>query len=91
MAWSVEFQPKAEQDLQKLGSDNARRIISFLNQRLAQLDDPRSLGEAQQGSKYKSLWKYRVGDFRILAEIEDRTIKIVIVRIGHRREIYRSR
>ncbi|MBX9908874.1 MAG: type II toxin-antitoxin system RelE/ParE family toxin [Beijerinckiaceae bacterium] len=91
MAWSVEFQPKAERDLQKLGSDNARRIISFLNQRLAQLDDPRSLGEALQGSKYKNLWKYRVGDFRILAEIEDRTIKIVIVRIGHRREIYRSR
>ena len=89
MAWSVEFQPTASRDLDKVSSENTRRILSFLNERVALLDNPRSIGEALQGSKYGTLWKYRVGDYRILAEVEDATIRIVVIRIGHRREVYR--
>ncbi|MGD0838481.1 MAG: type II toxin-antitoxin system RelE/ParE family toxin [Polyangia bacterium] len=57
---------------------------------LAELEDPRSIGEALRGSRLGGLWKYRVGDYRIVAKIEDQLIRILVVRIGHRREVYRK-
>ena len=56
---------------------------------MAVLDNPRSIGEALKGSRLGEFWKYRVGDYRIIASIEDRTVCILIVRIGNRREVYR--
>jgi mRNA interferase RelE/StbE len=53
------------------------------------LDDPRAIGEALRGSKLGGLWKYRVGDYRIIADIQDRAVCILVVRVGHRREVYR--
>lgn len=67
----------------------ARRISRFLLDRIAALDDPRSVGEALHGSELGEFWKYRVGDYRIIARIEDDVIRIMILEIGHRREIYR--
>jgi mRNA interferase RelE/StbE len=67
----------------------ARRILRFLHDRLAPLDDPRSLGEALRGSRLGAFWKYRVGDYRIIAAIEDDRLVVLIVRIGNRRSVYR--
>lgn len=67
----------------------ARRILDFLDQRIANLDDPRSVGEALKGARLGSFWKYRVGDYRIVASIEDGAVRILVVRIGNRREVYR--
>ncbi len=53
------------------------------------LDDPRSIGEALKGASLGGFWKYRVADYRIIADIEDERIRILIVRIGNRREVYR--
>ena len=53
------------------------------------MEDPRSIGEALKGSKLGEFWKYRVGDYRIIASIEDRAVRIVVVRIGNRRDVYR--
>lgn len=89
MAWRIEFDPAAERELTKLGRDNARRILSFLSERLARLDDPRSVGQALKGSKLGQLWKYRVGDYRIIVSIEYDALRVLVVRVGHRREIYR--
>ena len=89
MAWKIELDPAAERELDKLDPPVAKRILKFLYDRVAILDDPRSIGDALKGSRLGNLWKYRVGDYRIIAEIEDRAIKILLVRIDNRREVYR--
>jgi mRNA interferase RelE/StbE len=67
----------------------ARRITTFLRERVASLPDPRSIGEALKGQRLGGLWKYRVGDWRVVVSIEDETITVVVLRVGHRREVYR--
>jgi len=89
MAWRVELDQAAQRELDKIDPQIARRILAFLHDRVAQLDDPRSIGEALKGSKLGAFWKYRVGDYRIVASIEDGTLRILVVRIGNRKEIYR--
>jgi mRNA interferase RelE/StbE len=89
MAWRVELAPAAERELDKIDPQIARRILAFLHSRVAQLDDPRSVGEALKGSKLGEFWKYRVGDYRIIASIEDGTLRILVVKIGNRRDVYR--
>jgi len=90
MAWKVELDPAAERELNKIDQQTARRILAFLHGRVAQLDDPRSIGEALKGSKLGAFWKYRVGDWRIIASIEDGALRILVVRIGNRKEVYRQ-
>jgi len=89
MAWEIELTPEAQRNLSKLDPQIHRRILQFLNERLAKLEDPRSIGEALKGSQLGDSWKYRVGDFRVIAGIADAKVTIFIVRVGHRREIYR--
>jgi mRNA interferase RelE/StbE len=89
MAWRVELAPAAERELDKIDPQIARRILAFLHSRVAQLDDPRSVGEALKGSKLGEFWKYRVGDYRIIASIEDGALRILVVKIGNRRDVYR--
>ena len=87
MAWRVELSPAAERQLGKLGSVDARRIAKELRQ-VAALDDPRQRGKALTG-EFAGLWRYRVGDWRVIAKIEDRRLVIVVIALGHRREVYR--
>ncbi len=89
MAWKVELDSAAERDLDKLDPQIARRILAFLHGRIAPLDDPRSIGEALKGSKLGDFWKYRVGDCRVIASIEDGALRVLVVRVGNRREVYR--
>lgn len=89
MAWRVEISPQALKALDKLDPPVARRILSFLSDRVATLDDPRSLGEALMGSRLGELWMYRVGDHRMIASIEDGQLTVLVVKIGNRREVYR--
>ncbi len=90
MAWKVELDPRAERELGKIDRQTARRILAFLRDRVAPMDDPRSIGEALKGSQLGAFWKYRVGDFRIIADIEDAALRILVVRIGNRKAVYRS-
>ena len=89
MAWKVELDPAAARELDKLDPQVARRILSFLHGRVAVLDDPRSIGEALNGSKLGEFWKYRVGDYRIISSIEDGALRILVVKVGNRREVYK--
>ena len=89
MAWSISFDRKAERELDGLDPQVARRITRFLFERIAPLENPRSIGEALKGSELGDLWKYRVGDSLIIASIDDRLARILIVRIGNRRQVYR--
>ena len=91
MAWKIELDKSAEKELGKLDKQTAIRILKFLHERISQSEDPRSIGEALKGSVLGDYWKYRVGDYRIIAKIEDGIMKILIVRIGNRREVYKPR
>ncbi|CAN7305375.1 type II toxin-antitoxin system RelE/ParE family toxin [Pararhizobium sp. LjRoot235] len=72
-----------------MGAADVRRIHDFLFGRVALLDHPRQVGQALPGTRFGDLWRYRVGDFRILCRIQDEHLVILVVEIGHRREIYR--
>jgi len=89
MAWKVELSLQADRDLSKLDPKQARRILKFLFERVAKLDDPRSIGQALHGSRLGEFWKYRVGSYRLISKIEDDRLLVLVLRIGHRREIYR--
>ncbi len=89
MAWRIEVSERATRELAKLDSQHSNRVLKFLRDRIARLDDPGSLGKALQGSRFAELWRYRLGDFRIICKIEDQKLIVLVVRIGHRKEIYR--
>ena len=89
MAWKVELSSQALKALGQLDAQVARRILTFLHDRVAPLEDPRSIGEALKGSKLGEFWKYRVGDYRIISSIEDGALRILVVKVGNRREMYR--
>lgn len=89
MAWSVELAQSAERELDKLDPPRRKRILKFLDERVATLNDPRSLGEALHGSRLGEFWKYRVGDYRLICKIEDARLVVLVLRVGHRKEIYR--
>ena len=89
MAWLIEFDDAAVKDLAKLDKPIARRITAFLRERVAVLEDPRSMGESLKGSKLGAFWKYLVGDYRIISSIDDGVLRVLVLKIGNRREVYR--
>ena len=89
MAWRVELADSAAKQLRKLDPQIAKRILTFLRDRIAPLHDPRGIGEALRGKELGDFWKYRFGDWRIIADLDDGVMLITVVRIGNRREIYR--
>lgn len=89
MAFEIEFDPDAVKDLRKLDRQVQQRLIGFLKLRVATLDNPRDLGEALAGGKLGAYWKYLVGDWRIICDIQDRRVVVRVLRIGNRREVYR--
>jgi len=88
MAWTVELSPGVDRQLDKLDPKHARRILKFLFERLARLEDPRSIGGPLQG-QLREYWKYRVGDYRVLCALQDERLVALVVKIGHRSEVYR--
>jgi mRNA interferase RelE/StbE len=89
LAWTIEFDQAAKKELAKLDRSIARRILKFLSERVAPLDNPRSIGEALKGSALGEFWKYRVGDYRIICRIVDARISIIVIRVGNRGDVYR--
>jgi len=89
MAWNVELAESAARELAKLDPSERKRIVKFLRQRLARLDDPRSIGEALHGSRLGEFWKYRVADYRLIVRIEDDRLVVLVLRVGHRKQVYR--
>ena len=90
MAYSVEVTPQVQKIITKLGrQDRASQqsIKTFLEERIQGCDDPRYLGTALRGDQY--LWRYRVGDYRLLCSIDDHRVTVLVVDLAHRREVYR--
>jgi mRNA interferase RelE/StbE len=89
LAYEVEFDPDALKDLKKLDRPVQQRLVGFLRLRVATLENPREIGEPLSGVKLGNYWKYRVGDWRIICDIQDARIVVRVLRIGNRREVYR--
>ena len=90
MAWRIELDEGALKDLRKLDKTVSRRITVFLRERLGALENPRSIGVPLRATGGLSFWRYRVGDWRVVVRIEDDALRILVVRIDHRRSVYRS-
>jgi mRNA interferase RelE/StbE len=86
LAWTIEYAESVRKQLRKLDKSDARRIVDFMDQRVAS-DDPRRLGKALKGP-LGDLWCYRVGDFRVICEIQDGVLTVLVLQIGNRREVY---
>ena len=90
MAWNIELSPLAQKNLDQLDNTVAKRILKFLFERVAPLENPRSIGEPLTGLKLGDYWKYRVGDYRLITSIEDKKLEILVIKIGNRREVYKK-
>ncbi|PIW26605.1 MAG: type II toxin-antitoxin system mRNA interferase toxin, RelE/StbE family [Rhodospirillales bacterium CG15_BIG_FIL_POST_REV_8_21_14_020_66_15] len=88
MGWTIEYAASVRKTVAKLDPATRRRLRDFLETRVAGLDDPRSLGQALSGP-LGGLWRYRVGDWRIICDIRDRRLVVLVLRIGRRREVCR--
>ena len=87
MAWKIELSREAEKSLAKLGAEAARRIAKGLRD-VAALDSPRQRGEAMTAN-HAGHWRYRFGDYRVIARLEDGRMIILVIAVGHRRDVYR--
>jgi mRNA interferase RelE/StbE len=85
LAWEFEYSAAALKTLQRLDPPIQRRILAFLETRIA--EDPRRAGKAMQGDQ--RAWRYRVGDYRLICDIQDASRTVFIVRIGNRKDVYR--
>ncbi len=90
MAWEIEYADTAKRSLKRLGRDTAKRIVDYMDFRVGAAADPRQYGKALSGPLNK-LWRYRVGDCRILCDIQDEKIRIMVVDVGNRGDVYRRK
>ena len=88
MAWQIKLSETAQKSLIKLDKQVALRITKFLRERISTLDDPRSTGKALTGAVFGSYWRYRVGDYRVICDIQDGELCILVVELGNRKEVY---
>ena len=88
MAWTIKYSDTAKVQLRKLDKPIARRILDFMDERIADLEDPRNSGKALKGP-LGGLWRYRVGDYRIICEIRDGELCILVLELGNRKAVYR--
>lgn len=87
MVWRIEYAKSVQKSVHRIDHPTRRRIRAYLEERVAGLDNPRRLGKALKG-RCSDLWRYRVGDYRVICEIRDAALVVLVVRIGHRKEVY---
>ena len=88
MAWTIEITRTAEKQIKKLGRNAQQSIVRFLRERLKPAENPRQWGKPLQGEK-RGLWRYRVGDYRLICDIQDEKITVIVLEVGHRKDVYR--
>jgi len=88
LAWTIKLTSSARKSLGRLDKTEASRIIRFLRERIEPLENPRTLGKALQG-RLGTLRRYRMGEYRIICDIRDRELTVLVIRIGNRKDVYR--
>ena len=87
--WTVEFDDRARRELRKLGAETQRTILKYLRERIAIAADPRQQGKPLR-QNLAGLWRYRVGDYRLICRIEDNRLVVLVLQLGHRQDVYDS-
>ncbi|HEY6393070.1 MAG TPA: type II toxin-antitoxin system RelE/ParE family toxin [Bryobacteraceae bacterium] len=87
MAWAIEYDPRVEKDLRNLAKRIQKEILDYMETRIAPLGDPKNFGKALRHSR-KGLWRYRVRDYRIICEIQQDRVVVLVVAVGHRSKVY---
>ena len=85
MTWQISFTPEAEKELARLGAPVSKKIIEYLKERVG--PNPKALGGQLKGN-LREFWRWRIGEYRVLARIEDEKMLVIVVKVGHRRKIY---
>ena len=88
MAWTIEYSDTALKKLQKLDRQSSRAVADYMDERIATAENPRDFGKALTGS-LKGRWRFRVGDYRVICSIKDDRLVVLVIDVGHRREVYR--
>ena len=89
MVWTIDYTESARRQLRKFDKQTARRILDFMDERIAAQEDPRNTGKALTGPMLGAYWRYRIGDYRIICDIQDGALCVLVIEIGNRREVYR--
>ena len=89
MAWIIKYTDSARKQLKKLDKQSAIRILDFMDERISESGNPRSIGKVLTGPKLGTYWRYRVGDYRIICDIQDGQLCVLVIEIGNRKKIYR--
>lgn len=89
MTWKIEWDDRARKELRKLDTPIQKEILSYLRVRISESSNPRAFGQTLSGNK-AGLWRYRVGNYRIICKIEDEVLVVFVIGVGHRKEIYES-
>jgi mRNA interferase RelE/StbE len=87
LVWRVEFTPKAWKDLHSLDHETQRQIQKYFRKRIAGKEDPRRFGKALTGDKL-GLWRYRIGDYRVICSIENDKLLVLVLAADHRKQVY---
>jgi len=89
LVWTISYTDTARKQLRKLDKQSARRILDFMDERIAGAQNPRDTGKALTGPLLGTFWRYRIGDYRIICEIQDGKLCVLVIEIGHRSAVYR--
>lgn len=88
MAWTLDYTTTAKSQLKKLDKQVARRIVDYMDERVVNAGNPRSAGKSLVGP-LGGLWRYRVGDYRVICDLQDGVLCVLVLQVGNRREVYR--
>ena len=91
MAWTIKYTESSLRQLKRLDKPAAQRVLDYLDEWVAVLTDPRAAGKNLVGLKMGSYWRYRIGDTRVICDIQDHVLVVLVVEVGHRREVYRTK
>ena len=91
MAWTIKYTESAQRQLTKLDKPIASRVLDFMDERVALAQDPRAQGQKLMGPRMGVYWRYRVGDVRVICDIQDEVLLVLVLEIGHRREVNRAK
>ena len=89
MKYKILFDKNADKQLKKIDITQQRIIVNWIIKNLEDTNDPRIFGKSLKGN-LKDYWRYRIGDYRVIAEINDDEVKILIIEIGHRKDVYKK-
>lgn len=89
MVWKIEYLKSIQKEVRKIDRASQKKIREYLEVKVANMENPRDIGKALKG-EMKELWRYRIGDYRAICEIQDNTITVLVIHIGHRKNVYKK-